>query len=311
MTLKSMNLTPLACRLCVDRIFSGNINLLPSKMGMIESHRQISHYTSSFKGRIRRILEFKVLGFWRKRIAENMANQFYPERVITMGPDFSCAEWLMNAGATSILLSDGTIIKSQKEMRFFLKNHGFDINNLQPTKIAEEFYSKNKRQSSINNDIKYDERWKHVSSIHIKEIDATDAVITDKGFNYLQECKSIESLKLNFNDYFGDEGLLQLSHGRIPRTLRKMEICFNPALTERSALILSKFRQLKRLHMYFLPNVSKREAMLRQLKISLPHCKITFPEPFFIGMGYESEEERAAYKRIEKQKKINDPKKKP
>jgi len=56
----------------------------------------------------------------------------------------------------------------------------------------------------------------------IVQIDATDAVITDKGFNYLQECKSIESLKLNFNDYFGDEGLLQLSHGRIPRTLRKM-----------------------------------------------------------------------------------------
>jgi len=76
MTLKSMNLTPLACRCYVDRIFSGNINLLPSKMVMIESHRQISHYTSSFKGRIRRILEFKVLGFWRKRIAENMANQF-------------------------------------------------------------------------------------------------------------------------------------------------------------------------------------------------------------------------------------------
>lgn len=295
-------------------MFSSKINLLPSKMVMIESHRQISHYTSSFRGRMRRILEFKVFGFWRKRIAEDMANQFYPERVMTMGPDFSCVEWLMNAGATSILLSDGTIIKSRKEMRLFLKNNGFDVNNLQmmtpETKIVKEFYSKDKCQSSINSDIKHGERWKHVPPIHIKEIDATDAVITDGGFNYFQECKSIESLKLNFNEYFGDEGLLQLSHGRIPRTLRNMEICFNPSLTERSALILSKFRQLKRLHMYFIPNVSKREAMLRQLKISLPHCKITFPEPFFIGMGYESEEEKVAYRRIEKQKKINDPKKK-
>lgn len=61
--------------------------------------------------------------------------------------------------------------------------------------------------------------------------------------------------------------------------------------------------------MYFLPNVSKREAMLRQLKISLPHCKTTFPEPYFIGMGYESEKEKAAFRRIEKQEDINNPKK--
>ena len=52
--------------------------------------------------------------------------------------------------------------------------------------------------------------------------------------------------------------------------------------------------------MYFLPNVGKREAMLRKLKVSLPHCKITFPEPFLIGMGYESEEEKVAFRRMER-----------
>lgn len=56
-----------------------------------------------------------------------------------MGPDFSCMEWLMNAGATSVVLSDGTIITSRKEMRKFLEVHGFDANNLQTV-----FFSQNK-----------------------------------------------------------------------------------------------------------------------------------------------------------------------
>ena len=108
---------------------------------------------------------------------------------MTMGPDFSCMEWLMNAGATSILLSDGTVIKSRKEMRLFLKNHGFDVNNLQTvflfsprngkfinlqmapeTKIVKEFYSNVRRESSINSDITHDERWRHVPPVYIKEV---------------------------------------------------------------------------------------------------------------------------------------------
>ena len=77
-------LSLIVCRRCGGGFFSSDINLLsPSKMVMLESHRQISHYTSSFHGRLRRILEFGVFGFLRRRIAENMANQFIIKYLIS------------------------------------------------------------------------------------------------------------------------------------------------------------------------------------------------------------------------------------
>ena len=84
--------------------------------------------------------------YWRRRIANRWANQlvllflhillikyecrYQPGRVEVMGPDFACMEWLMNAGATSVLLSDGTTIGGRKEMSQFLASQGFNLNKL-------------------------------------------------------------------------------------------------------------------------------------------------------------------------------------
>lgn len=70
-------------------------------------------------------------------------------------------------------------------------------------------------------------------------------------------------------------------------------------VTERSTLSLIKLKALHRLHLFYMPMVGKRMAMLRQLKTSLSKCKITFPEPFFLGLGYETEEEKVAFKRMQ------------
>lgn len=65
----------------------------------------------------------------RRKLAERFANRFHFERVAALGPDFACLEWLMKCGSTRVEMSDGTLIESQKQMREFIKSHGFDVNN--------------------------------------------------------------------------------------------------------------------------------------------------------------------------------------
>ena len=225
-----------------------------------------------------------------------------------MGPDFACMEWLMNAGATSVLLSDGTTFGGRKEMSQFLASQGFNLNKLdleapETLLLNRTWQEQRLAQSALKNDVAYAERWRHISPIHIKEIDATDAALTDRGFQYFLQCRDIDKLKLNFCDYFGDDALDVLAQGRAVKSLKHLEICFNTWITERAVIKnLTRFRSLQRLHLYFLPMVAtKRTAVLRQLKAALPRCKVTFPEVYFISMGYETEEEILVHKRFMKQ----------
>ncbi|KAL3115795.1 hypothetical protein niasHT_007800 [Heterodera trifolii] len=235
----------------------------------------------------------------RRKFIRLIANRFHPERILQMGPDFACLEWLMNAGSTSVLMSDGTLLKSKKEMQNFLSQKGFDLRKLKteaPTaKLLKDIPLADALRPSAS-DLLYNEKWRHISPIHMKEVDASDSVITDEGFAYFFECRNIEKLRLNFCDYFGDEAIARLAQGRQSKTLKELELVFNPHLSDSSAYLLTKLKSLRRLHLYFLPYVTKRQAMLRQLKIGLPKCNVTFPETIFIGMGYETEEQRQAYK---------------
>lgn len=44
-----------------------------------------------------------------------------------LGPDLACLEWLMKCGSTMVLMSDGTKITTQKQMRDYIKSFGFKI----------------------------------------------------------------------------------------------------------------------------------------------------------------------------------------
>ena len=132
-------------RLC-SKFYSANLAWIPTAIpGCSTTVRTISDYKPKQPLPIDFLNNLK-LRFLKYKVAIKMANKlvfiyslkprvtnsssYQPERVMAMGPDFACLEWLMNAGATSVLLSNEMKICSQKEMRKFLADQGFDVYNL-------------------------------------------------------------------------------------------------------------------------------------------------------------------------------------
>ncbi|VDL64250.1 unnamed protein product [Nippostrongylus brasiliensis] len=111
--------------------------------------------------------------------------------------------------------------------------------------------------------------------------------IEAKSFKYFRDLRKLEALKLNFCDYFGDDAIRELAMGRPASTLQDIEIVLNPAVTDGAVYWLSRLKALRRAHFYFLPYVTNRPSFLRQLKLALPRCHVTFPEAVEIGYGYE------------------------
>uniref|UniRef100_A0AC35FRP9 Mitochondrial ATP synthase regulatory component factor B n=1 Tax=Panagrolaimus sp. PS1159 TaxID=55785 RepID=A0AC35FRP9_9BILA len=220
----------------------------------------------------------------RRRFAENTSNTFYPNRVEILGPDLSCLEWLMECGATSIKMSDGNEITRIKEMKEYIHSHGFNLKKL--PKIIKPMPPITPKL--LMDDEKFEQRWAHIPQVFIDEIDGSDAGISNEGFNYFIECRQIKKIKFNHCDYFTNDAIKLLSLGRTAKTLEDFEVCMNPWLSDAMVPSLIKMKRLKRLHFYFLPYVSNRAAVVRQLKVHLPRCKVTFPELDKVGYGYEN-----------------------
>ncbi|TKR61567.1 hypothetical protein L596_028661 [Steinernema carpocapsae] len=226
-------------------------------------------------------LPFKVYSL-RRRIAEFTSNKYDQNRVAVLGPDLACLEWLMECGSTKVKMADGAEITTIGDMRKYIESNGLDVKNLPKAEPLESVQKKGESE------LIYSARWKHTPGVHIVEVDASDSAIANPGFPYFGQCKRIEKLKMNFCDYFGDEGIRELAMGRPAKTLKDLEIVINPSVSDASLYWLVQLKALRRLHLYFLPYVANRAAVVRQLRISLPHCKVTFPEVDKIGYGYEN-----------------------
>lgn len=212
---------------------------------------------------------------FRRRIAERLSNKYNEKRVHEIGPDLACLEWLMECGSTSVRMSDGQIITRQREMREYI-----------PHALAEK-PSMEHPPAIQTGDISYEKQWPNAPYTWIVDVDASDSAVANEGFTYLRDVRRIEKLKFNFCDYFGDEGLKHLAQGRPAQTLTDLEIVLNPCITDGAVYWLLKMKALRRAHFYFLPYVAHRQGFIRQLKIALPRCNVTFPEVDAIGFGYE------------------------
>nr|CDJ91822.1 Met-10+ like-protein [Haemonchus contortus] len=219
---------------------------------------------------------FKIYSL-RRRIAEYLSNKFHEQRVRELGPDLACLEWLMECGSTQVIMSDGEQITSIRQMKSYIKDRMEENNGAAPT------------ISSPSADMEYELKWSCVPPVHIVKVDASDSAIADEGFKYFHDLKRLEVLKMNFCDYFGDDAIRELAISRPASTLRDIEIVLNPALTDGAVYWLSRLKALRRAHFYFLPYVSNRQSFLRQLKLAVPRCHVTFPEAIHIGYGYEEE----------------------
>ncbi|CAI4223305.1 unnamed protein product [Auanema sp. JU1783] len=210
----------------------------------------------------------------RRRLAEKLSNKYDLERVQEIGPDLACLEWLMECGSTRVIMNDQENICSIRQMKEYIS---FALNNNT---------TQNTRPSALPNDTSYVLKWKHVPPNYIVNVDASDSAIANEGFQYFRDLRMLSVLKLNFCDYFGDEALRELALGRPAQTLSDIEIVLNPSITDGSVYWISRLKALRRAHFYFLPYISNRQAFVRQLKTSVPKCKVTFPEIGNIGYGY-------------------------
>ncbi|KAK6758110.1 hypothetical protein RB195_015744 [Necator americanus] len=213
----------------------------------------------------------------RRKIAEVLSNKFNEDRVNEIGPDLACLEWLMECGSTEVLMSDNRQIKSIRQMKKYIKEK------------LEEKSSDTPFSMGVATELEYDLKWKHVPHVHIVKVNASDSAIADEGFKYFHDVRRLEALKLNFCDYFGDEAIRELALGRAARSLRDIEIVLNPSVTDGAVYWLSRLKSLQRAHFYFLPYVSNRLSFIRQLKMAIPRCNVTFPDTIYVGYGYEDE----------------------
>ncbi|VDM29841.1 unnamed protein product [Toxocara canis] len=82
----------------------------------------------------------------------------------------------------------------------------------------EYFLSKSIEKSELA----YDLRWPNAPKTYIVKVDASDSAIANPGFAYFRECRQLDTLKLDFCDYFGDEAIRELALGRPAHTLTNL-----------------------------------------------------------------------------------------
>lgn len=109
---------------------------------------------------------------------------------------------------------------------------------------------------------------------YVQEIDATDASISHYGFPHFVGCKFIEKIIFDKCLYLQDEALQGLTP--LKDTLRHLQItsCLN--ITSKGLEGLFTLEKLKVLLLGDLPYVKDKDSILKQLRIKLPLCNVSY-----------------------------------
>lgn len=106
---------------------------------------------------------------------------------------------------------------------------------------------------------------------YVTEVDATKSAITAIGFDHFQNCKHIESIKLDRCNHMSNEGLPRLIHVRQTLTTLQISRCYN--VKDSGLRSIGNLVNLRRLIVYGLIAVKNVKAIEEELKHRLPDCR--------------------------------------
>ncbi|XP_015928786.1 ATP synthase subunit s, mitochondrial [Parasteatoda tepidariorum] len=110
----------------------------------------------------------------------------------------------------------------------------------------------------------------------IEDIDATESCIMNEGFHYFNGLNNLRKIKFRRCIYLDDTCIHKLTETDVKNSLQHLEIISCGNITDNGVLGVTKFKNLKKLHLFDLPEVN-RECLCVLIK-SLPDCDIDFPE---------------------------------
>lgn len=159
-------------------------------------------------------------------------NSIDEDRIKLLGPDRTCAEWLLRNGASVKWTTSDEYLKDY---------------NMLPSENT---------------------------SVHIKEVDATDSSISHYGFPHFSGCKHIDKIILHKCTYLENPALPLLSS--IHQSLKYLQVSSCGNITEIGLSSLTKLDHLETLIVGDLPYLKDKEGILKKLNEELPKCKILF-----------------------------------
>jgi len=173
------------------------------------------------------------------RLLTSITNQPDRERIKELGPDRSCAEWLLRCGATL----------RWKGAESWQK----DFNTLPPGGVATQ------------------------SKYRIEEVEAVEAGIMDVGFDHFDGCTEIKRVRLHHLPYFEDDTLSMLVD-KLKGSLEHLELTSCGDITDRGLSHLTRLGLLKKLLLRDLPEVRNKPRCHAALKDALPQCTIDYTD---------------------------------
>lgn len=182
---------------------------------------------------------------------KHINNRYSPKRVSKLGKELACAEWLLSCAANIRLKNDVLFCSSYKAIRAKAKNSN--------------------------------------NPIIIEEVDASDSSVSEKGFKYFAGAPELKAIKFYFCSWLTDAPISTLVK-HCGSSLERVEIVGCGHITKNGIYPLEKCKNLKRLHLEYLPKISglERQLMLDSLNLAIGHhCKITYPFHTRTGMMFK------------------------
>ncbi|CAG9787789.1 unnamed protein product [Diatraea saccharalis] len=182
-----------------------------------------------------------------------MFNKPDPQRLLQVGPDRACAEWVLRNGG-KVVWANGQSLA--------------DYNNLPPEdEIQQKLIEIDGTDSSISH-----YGFPHLSNILNILFFISCFSINFKNTTFLEGCSKLERVILHNSKYIDDRAMKGLSYGK--ETLLHVQVSRCPNITDDGLKELTVLSKLQKLILFDLQSVSDLHKCKEYLKSQLPQCSV-------------------------------------